>query len=105
MAVAGFTRDELTITHEPNLLVVSGTKPAPGNVQYLHRGIGSQSFQRRFELADHVEIAGAWLENGLLTIDLKREVPEAMRPRRIRITGPAGSEPQMRQIEAGTQAA
>ncbi len=85
MAVAGFSRDELTITHEPNLLVVSGQKAGQDNGRYLHHGIAERTFQRRFELADHVKIVAANLENGLLTVDLKRELPEAMKPRRIEI--------------------
>jgi molecular chaperone IbpA len=85
MAVAGFSQEELTITHEPNLLVVSGRKSDEDNRHYLHRGIAKQAFERRFGLADHVKIAGANLENGMLTIELKRELPEEMKPRRIAI--------------------
>lgn len=86
IAVAGFSQDELTITQEQNMLMVSGQKPGEENSQYLHRGIAWRAFQRRFELADHVKVAGASLVNGLLTIDLKREIPEEMKPRRIEIT-------------------
>ncbi len=88
MAVAGFTQDDLSITQEQNMLVVAGQKPGKGeeNGQYLHRGIAGRAFQRRFELADHVKVVGANLANGLLTIDLKRELPEEMKPRRIAIT-------------------
>jgi len=86
IAVAGFSQDELTITQEQNMLMVSGQKPGEENSQYLHRGIAWRAFQRRFELADHVKVAGASLVNGLLTIDLKRETPEEMKPRRIEIT-------------------
>tara|TARA_R110002124_G_scaffold16882_5_gene71389 strand:- start:3422 stop:3919 length:498 start_codon:yes stop_codon:yes gene_type:complete len=105
MAVAGFAQDELTITHEPNLLVVNGQKAGEDNGQYLHRGLTGRAFQRRFELADHVRVDGASLVNGLLTIDLKREIPEAMKPRRIDIgTSPsAASEP--RRIAPEQQAA
>ena len=85
MAVAGFRRDELDVTLERNVLIVNGQKPPEDDVQYLHRGIAGRSFQRRFELADYVKVATATLENGLLTIDLKREIPEEMKPRRIRI--------------------
>jgi molecular chaperone IbpA len=85
MAVAGFRRDELELSHEPNLLVVSGSRAGEDHAHYLHRGIAARSFQRRFELADHVEVRGARLENGLLTIDLVREIPEEMKPRRIEI--------------------
>lgn len=85
MAVAGFSRDELTITHEPNLLMVSGQQAGQDSGQYLHHGIAERAFQRRFELADHVKVVAANLENGLLTVDLKRELPEEMKPRRIEI--------------------
>lgn len=85
LAVAGFGENELNVTQERNLLVVSGEKAAGDDSQYLHRGIAGRSFQRRFELADHVRVAGANLANGLLTIDLKREIPEAFKARRIDI--------------------
>lgn len=85
MAVAGFSQDELSISTQPNLLVVTGEKTAEASGEYLHRGIANRSFARRFELADHVKVAGANLVNGLLTIDLQREIPEEMRPRRIEI--------------------
>lgn len=89
IAVAGFREDELTITHEPNMLVVNGAKPENGDVQYLHHGLALRPFARRFELADHVSVIGARLENGLLEIDLRKEIPEAMKPRRIAIdSGP-----------------
>ena len=85
MAVAGFSQDELVITQEQNMLIVSGQKDNGEDVQYLHRGIAGRSFQRRFELADHVKVVDAGLVNGLLTIDLKREIPEEMKPRQIEI--------------------
>ena len=85
MAVAGFTPEELTLDHEPNLLVVTGQKAGEENAQYLHRGIAQRAFRRRFELADHVKVTGANLADGLLTIDLVREIPEVMKPRRIEI--------------------
>jgi len=89
MAVAGFDRDELMLTDRPNLLVVSGVKKSESQVEgtYLHKGIAEREFERRFELADHVKVANASLVNGLLTIDLQREVPEALKPRRIEIGG------------------
>jgi len=86
MAVAGFSEDELTITQDQNMLVLSGQKANEDEGQYLHRGIAGRTFQRRFELADHVKVTGAGLANGLLTVELKREVPEEMKPRRIAIT-------------------
>lgn len=104
MAVAGFSRDELTITHQPNMLVVSGSQTGEDNGEYLYRGIVDRAFERRFELADHVKVAGAGLENGLLTVDLKREIPEEMKPRRIAIGGNAAkAKPQ--QIEGEKNAA
>jgi molecular chaperone IbpA len=106
MAVAGFSQDELTIIQEQNMLVVSGQKANGEDVQYLHRGIAGRSFQRRFELADHVKVVDAGLVNGLLTIDLKREIPEEMKPRQIEIgTGNAMPKAETKQIEAETQAA
>jgi molecular chaperone IbpA len=101
MAVAGFSPDELNLTSQPNWLVVSGQKQGEESTQYLHRGIATRSFERRFELADHVKVKDARLENGLLTIELVREVPEEMRPRRIEVQAwnalGAGEQPQ--QIE------
>lgn len=86
MAVAGFRRDELDISAQPNLLVVSGErKNGEQEGEYLYRGIASRAFSRRFELADHVKVTGAHLADGLLTIELQREVPESLRPRRIAI--------------------
>ena len=85
MAVAGFSPDELNLTTQPNWLVVSGQKQGEESTQYLHRGIATRSFERRFELADHVKVKDARLDNGLLTIELVREVPEEMRPRRIEV--------------------
>lgn len=106
LAVAGFGESELNVTQERNLLLVSGEKAASEDTQYLHRGIAGRSFQRRFELADHVRVAGASLANGLLTIDLKREIPEAMKARRIDIKGdlslPKTDAPK---IESGVKAA
>ena len=95
MAVAGFTEAELTITAQENQLLVSG-KPAKEEQPktYLHRGIAGRAFERRFELADHIRVVGADLANGLLHIDLKREVPEAMKPRTIAITA-AKSQPKV----------
>jgi molecular chaperone IbpA len=105
MAVAGFSQDELDITQEQNMLVVSGQK-ASEDVQYLHRGIAGRSFQRRFELADHVKVVGAGLVNGLLTIDLKREIPGAIKPRRIEIaTDKPLPQLETRPVEAETVAA
>ena len=105
MAVAGYEPSELAITHEPNLLIVTGNK-AEQDVQYLHRGIPAGSFEHRFELADYVKVEGASLVDGLLTIQLKREVPEAMKPRRIEIaTAPETTSGQTQQIEHQAKAA
>ena len=98
MAVAGFSAGELNLTTQPNWLVVSGQKQGEESTQYLHRGIATRSFERRFELADHVKVKDARLDNGLLTIELVREVPEEMRPRRIEVQAwnalSAGEQPQ-----------
>lgn len=103
MAVAGFTQDELTVTDSPNLLVVAGVrKETAQGVDYLHRGIAGREFERRFELADHVKVAGASLTQGLLTIVLERQIPEALKPRRVAIGSEESRTPidQSRQIEA-----
>jgi molecular chaperone IbpA len=85
IAVAGFTPDELTLTAQPNLLVVSGDKADSEAHRYLHRGIAARTFERQFQLAEFVKVVGARLDQGLLMIDLVREVTEAMKPRRIEI--------------------
>ena len=86
VAVAGFVEGELTITHKPNLLMmIEGSKTENNEIAYLHHGLALRPFTRRFELADHVSVTSAKLENGLLTIDLKKEIPEEMKPRRISI--------------------
>ncbi|MFM5907850.1 MAG: Hsp20 family protein [Novosphingobium sp.] len=89
LAVAGFKPDELDITAQQNLLVVSGRKApeAQDAGHYLHLGIAQRGFERRFELADFVRVENANLEDGLLLIDLVREVPEAMKPKKIAIAG------------------
>jgi len=92
LAVAGFGEDELGIEAKENLLTVSGQRKASeteGN--FLYRGIANRSFERKFQLADYVKVVEANLENGLLHIDLVREVPEAMKPRRIEIRGASTS--------------
>jgi molecular chaperone IbpA len=88
MAVAGFSEVEIDITTEQNRLVVTGNRADEKEEQgeYLHRGIATRSFERRFNLADHVKVMSASLENGLLHIDLERELPEAMKPRTIKIS-------------------
>ncbi len=92
MAVAGFGEEDLNIEVKENALTVTGEKSQDKTEgQFLHQGIAGRSFERRFQLADFVEVAGAKLENGLLHIDLKRELPEAMKPRTIAISGAKGS--------------
>ena len=93
MAVAGFSEAEISIVHHENELLVSGErKERDDKTQYLYRGIAARAFERRFQVADYVKVTGARLENGLLQIDLVRELPEALRPRKIEIT--RGSGPQ-----------
>lgn len=87
VAVAGFDQSELSMTQEHNVLTVSGQKAGDEVGEYLHRGIAGRAFERRFQLADHVKVSGAELKNGLLTVDLKREIPEEMKPRQIVIGG------------------
>lgn len=92
MAVAGFGEGDLEITSEQNTLTVSGKRDEDDSDagRFLHRGIANRAFERRFNLADHVRVTGAALQNGLLHIDLEREIPEEMKPRRIEIgTGSA----------------
>jgi molecular chaperone IbpA len=92
MAVAGFTPDEIDLVQHDTALLVTGRSTGPeGERQYLHRGIASRSFRQTFNLAEHVTVRGASLENGLLTVDLRREVPEALKPRRIAIGGAQGT--------------
>jgi molecular chaperone IbpA len=105
MAVAGFAQDELAITQEQNMLMVAGQKAGEDRGEYLHRGIAARAFERRFELADHVKVVGANLVNGLLTIDLKREIPEEMKPRRIEIAADKAFKSATKRIEADKQAA
>ncbi len=86
LAVAGFTRDEIEITAQQNLLLVAGKKAEPTDSgDFLHVGIANRSFERRFELADFVLVEDARLNDGLLVIDLVREVPDAMKPKTIAI--------------------
>ena len=99
MAVAGFGEDEITVETKENTLTVKGEKKAESEgteTEFLYRGIASRAFERRFQLADHVEVKGASLENGLLHVDLVREIPEAMKPRTIAIGKPAKA----KQVEA-----
>ena len=85
LAVAGFTQEELDIQVENGVLTVKGNKADKDNNQYLFQGIANRTFERNFNLADYVEVKGADLTNGLLTIDLVKEIPEAMKPKSISI--------------------
>ena len=101
IAVAGFKADEIEMTAQANKLLVVGKKAEAEDEaqrQFVHRGIATRAFERRFELADYVQVSGASLDDGLLTIDLVREVPEAMKPRTIAIAG------QTRQLEVAKAA-
>ncbi len=95
MAVAGFTLDDLEIEIQDQALTVRGRQGEKAdddtNTHYLHRGIATRAFERRFTLADHVRVTGAVHENGMLHIDLKREIPEALKPRRIEIARASGT--------------
>ena len=88
MAVAGFGEADLDVTVQENSLVIKAGKAKPEadkGLRYLHRGIATRAFERRFDLADHIQVTGARLENGILSIELEREVPEAMKPRSIAV--------------------
>jgi molecular chaperone IbpA len=98
VAVAGFTPEELSVEVRDGALFVAAHKaPEAGEKTFLHRGIATRAFERRFALADHVRVTGATHELGMLHIDLVRETPEALKPRRIEIAGPAG---EVKQVEA-----
>ena len=91
MAVAGFSEDDIDIESREDVLFVSGkVKETETGSHYLHRGIARRSFKRSFELADHVKVTGASLENGLLHVDLKREIPEEKKPRKIVVQSSGG---------------
>lgn len=96
MAVAGFAMDELEISSEGDKLVVKGNKQdKSAERKYLYQGIAERGFERTFQLADYVTVTGAYLENGLLNIDLVREIPEALKPRKIEI----GARPVLENVE------
>jgi molecular chaperone IbpA len=98
MAVAGFSPDEIDVVVKESELTVTGkAKKEDDKAHYLHRGIARRAFERRFNLADHMKIVGASLDNGLLHIDLERDVPEAAKPRKIAIN--AGPAPQPQTLE------
>jgi len=96
MAVAGFSESEIEIVQQENGLTVTGKQAkeeAPKS--FLYRGIAARPFERRFELAEYIRVGGATLENGLLHVELVREVPEAVKPRNVKINGAAKAEPQV----------
>lgn len=104
LAVAGFSEDDLTLEVQENVLTVSGKRERAeeeSDRTFLHRGIAERSFERRFHLADHVQVGEAELKNGMLTVTLEREVPEAKKPRQIAINGQSGA----RLIEGGKKSA
>lgn len=106
LAVAGFRPEEIEIVAQQNQLVVTGRKEeTPSQEGYLHRGIAARSFERRFQLADFIEVRSARLENGLLTITLAREIPEAMKPRRIEIGAPANDRGLLPRLKGKAKAA
>ena len=103
MAVAGFGEGDLSIEAKESTLTVKGEKKSETEEkdrEFLYRGIGARTFERRFQLADHVEVKGASLENGLLHVDLVREIPEAMKPRTIAINTAKGNVKRIDQVAA-----
>ena len=98
LAVAGFSPDEISVTAEQNVVTIEGTKSETTEGDYLYRGISTRAFKRHFNLADYVQVKNASFDNGLLKIELVREIPEAMKPRRIAING--ASSDNVHQLEA-----
>ena len=99
LALAGFAPDDVNVTAEQNTLTIEGRKPGKDEREYLYQGIAARPFRRVFNLADYVQVKGASFKDGLLVIELAREIPEAMKPRRIAING-ATSSPQIDQKKA-----
>src|ERR1044072_6921344 len=96
LAVAGFAPSDIAITAEQNVVTIEGSKSEKAERDFLYRGISTRNFRRQFNLADYVQVKGAAFDNGLLQIELAREIPEAMKPRRISIDGsPASNVPQI----------
>jgi molecular chaperone IbpA len=98
LAVAGFSPDEISITAEQNVVTIEASKPDKADRDFIYRGISTRQFKRQFSLADYVQVRGASFDNGLLRIELLREIPEAMKPRRIAINGSPTAE--VHQLEA-----
>lgn len=86
MAVAGFSESELDISSEQNTLVIAGKQTADGEKKFLYQGIAARNFERKFQLAEHVKVVSASMVNGLLHVELEREIPEALKPRKITIS-------------------
>jgi molecular chaperone IbpA len=91
LALAGFSPNEITVTAEQNVLTVEGRKSDQDQHEYLYHGISARPFKRRFNIADYVQVKAAAFDNGLLRVELVREIPEAMKPRRIAIGGSAST--------------
>ena len=107
LAVAGFKPEEIDITAQQNVLIVTGRKGEDNEQRdgdYIYRGIANRSFERRFALADHIQVRGADLKDGLLAVELVREIPEAMKPRKINIGGTSGQRDERSAIGGGQPA-
>jgi molecular chaperone IbpA len=100
LALAGFGSDDIAVTAEQNALMIEGRKPDRAAGEFLYQGIAARPFRRVFNLADYVQVKQASFQDGLLIIDLVREVPEAMKPRRIQIAGGSPASPQIEQKKA-----
>lgn len=100
IAVAGFRQGEIDITSHQNVLIIRGQKSEENGADYIHRGIATRSFERRFALADHIQVTGADLNDGMLSLELVREIPEAMKPRKIQIGGEQARQSGDRELEA-----
>ncbi|OIQ25110.1 Hsp20 family protein [uncultured Vibrio sp.] len=87
MAVAGFSEEQIDLTQKENMLIVRGERKPEEGKNYVYQGIAERDFERKFQLADYVKVIGATMENGLLHVDLEREIPDAMQPRKIAING------------------
>ena len=98
LAVAGFSPDEISVTAEQNVVTIEGNKTDKTEREFMYRGISTRAFKRQFNLADYVQVKNASFDNGLLKIELVREIPEAMKPRRIAINGTAPDN--LHQLEA-----
>ena len=104
LAVAGFSPDEISITAEQNVVTIEGNKPEKAERHFLYRGISTRHFKRQFNLADYVQVKNASFDNGLLKIELVREIPEAMKPRRIAINGASQANVHQLELKGGLTA-